>query len=304
MSQKSFKDFDDLPLTPTGLGQKEQIIADYKDRRNRRPGVTFSEGEWLNLFKHPSPVGGDFSKKRRYLSCPIKKGLSLVRNQKILTAFKERLVLEPDLKEIVVGSLLGDLGMQRSGRNWRIKLCQGNRLHRAYLWHLFDKLYYFSLSSPQPYLRKSGLAWQWDSIAHPAFSELHEEWFVLDPMGSGGFKKTVPTNFESNYLTDRTLAYWYMDDGYILDPRGIGKALAFATHGFKPKEVAILCQALRSKYGWKVWAKKNKGKEVVVISGDNFEDVLSKIGPYIHPSMLYKVPLPRKKRSKNGQVLN
>lgn len=275
--------------------EKEQIVSDYRNRKKRRPSSSYSQDEWLTRI-------GDvrFLVDRKLLKAPIKKSLSTVRNQTILNAFKQKIFLTGNLKELIAGGLLGDFGMRKSGKHWSIKICQSTKKHFAYVWHLYDQLYYFSLSSPQPYYRNgNSLEWQWDTISHPEFDKIHQDWYVPKTTAAGKivYTKIIPANFETDYLTDRALAYWYQDDGYMLDSKG-SKGLCFATHGFTEIEVERLCQSLRAKYGWDVRAKNNKKAKVVAISGKNFDDVMSKIGPYIHPSMMYKIPTPRKPKKK------
>jgi len=58
------------------------------------------------------------------------------------------------------------------------------------------------------------------------------------------------------HLTDRALAYWYMDDGSIASKKRLGTVLH--TQGFDLSEVKILCQELTDKFGLKCWPKLNK----------------------------------------------
>lgn len=109
-----------------------------------------------------------------------------------------------------------------------------------------------------------------------------------------------------NYLTPRSLSYWFMDDGGKLsyNKNFERKGFIFNTHAFSKEEVISLCQGLKNRYGLECWTKLNKRKYIIVISGKSHEIMMKLINPFIIPSMRYKIPfydewLKTKKRSKN-----
>lgn len=269
--------------------EKLEYAKNLRFRRKRMPTPSFSKEKWLEIINDPN-----FALDRKFFSTPNKKALSKVRDQTIIVAYKKKLSLNKELKEIAIGGLLGDVGMQGYEKNWRLKFSQSAKKHQIYAWHLYDKFYYFSLTPPQAYWRNNNtLALQWTTIGHPDFNQLHSDWYSKSITSTGKIKytKIIPANFETDYLSDRTVAYWYMDDGYKMSSNG--KGIEFATHCFEESEVERLCQSLRNRYGWKVWSKSKDDRKVVAVSGSNYDDFMLKIGPYIHPSMMHKVPPPR-----------
>lgn len=60
-------------------------------------------------------------------------------------------------------------------------------------------------------------------------------------------KKTINIAMLEDLMSAATLAYWYMDDGYIGSPGRYG--LFYATHGFTEDEVDKLAALLTKKFG-------------------------------------------------------
>lgn len=267
--------------------EQNEIISNYIIRSRGRP---IKKHNWEELFNNPQ-----FLKDRKLFSVPVKKAFSTVRKPELLTLLKNKLTVDPSLHQALSGMMAGDLGMRKSGNNWGFKICQAHNKHKAYVFSIYNQLFYFSLTTPQPYLRKNSLEWQWDTITSPNFAKFHDDWYIFDS-SSNKYKKIVPKNFTTEYLSDRALAYWYMDDGYLLDSKGIGKAVALSTHGFEESDVQALSDGLNQKYNWKSRLGTNKGKKVIIIPGEHDQDFLNRVKPHIHQSMTYKLPTQRKPR--------
>jgi hypothetical protein len=106
-------------------------------------------------------------------------------------------------------------------------------------------------------------------------------------------KKRVPRNLVKEHLTDRSLAYWLMDDGgksnYNKDRPKLN-GVTINTQGFSKAEVDHLVAQLISVFGLDCWIGRDKGKWTIVISGKLFPTLAKRIGTYIHHSMVYKFP--------------
>lgn len=56
----------------------------------------------------------------------------------------------------------------------------------------------------------------------------------------------------------------------------------------------MLCDILNKKFGYETWHKQNKGKPIVVVSGNSYDDLTRKVYPHIVPCMQHKWPTARK----------
>ena len=98
-------------------------------------------------------------------------------------------------------------------------------------------------------------------------------------------KKVVPLNIYE-YLTPLALAVWIMDDG--------GRAnsgLRIASNSFTIKEVELLNDVLNSKYCQETSIQKIgiNSQYSIYIKKNSINNLKNIVGPYIHPSMLYKL---------------
>nr|YP_006072998.1 intronic ORF [Nitella hyalina]AEH42864.1 intronic ORF [Nitella hyalina] len=205
--------------------------------------------------------------------------------------------LTPELSDISIGLLLGDVSLQtqNNGKTYRIKFEYGNK-NFEYAKHLYEKLAPWILSPPraQDRVNTNGVTvrtWCFQTISHSAFLPLAS--IFLDQ----NRKKHIIPCLVEDYLTAQGLAYWYMDDGGRADyGNRTQKGMSLHTHGFKEHEVVLLCDGLKKKFDLQCWPKRNKKKFMIVISGHSYETVISLIGNSLIPSMKHKLPLPRKLR--------
>lgn len=210
--------------------------------------------------------------------------------KKLLKEYKQSLHLSQTLFEIALGTLLGDASLQTQdrGTSYRLKFQQADRLHREYLFHLHHKFQEWVLSPPFFDARRK--MWSFQTMAHPDFTKLAQI-FVLDSQGTPCHKH-IKANFVEDHLSPRALAYWIMDDGgracYNRDYER--KGLVLNTHGFLQDQVEILAEGLRHRYGLKCWVKQNKKKWIIVISGSEYQKMMTLIGDFLIPSMYHKIP--------------
>ena len=78
------------------------------------------------------------------------------------------------------------------------------------------------------------------------------------------------------------------------------KGVIFNTHCFTRNEIQQLMEVLRMHYGLETSERKQKDGIQIYISGKPYERFRRIIDPYLHPSMLYKVPVDRKHKCLNG----
>lgn len=103
-----------------------------------------------------------------------------------------------------------------------------------------------------------------------------------------GRRKIIPESI-SEQLTPIGLATWFMDDGSIKSHESRGRILN--THAFTSTEIALLCDALQSKFSLKAWPRKQADGMQIYISGHSAEILQELIEPHIIPMMRYKLPL-------------
>lgn len=218
-------------------------------------------------------------------------------SRKALKQYKSQISLKREQFETCIGLILGDASLQTQddSKSYRLKFEVGEK-NIEYLKHIQEVLEPFIISQPREVTRvnKAGntvKTFQLNTISHPDFN-VFAEGFLLN---KGNKKKSIDYNFLYENLTARSIAYWFMDDGGKLDyTSNEGKGIVFHTQGFQLEEVQHLCKILHERFGYKTWVKKNKGKYIVAISGEDYEDLTKNVYPYIVPSMQQKWPKPRK----------
>lgn len=193
------------------------------------------------------------------------------------------------LKPFLYGKLLGDANLERPSLNRpksRLKLEHGIK-QKDYLLHCYKRIHNFC---NKPFFRERKLIYK-NEVKHyhtgiiqsqrlDAFTKLYNLWY--------NDKKELPIDLE-DYFTVETLAYWFMDDGYIhFKTRAVD--ICFSTHSFSEKSVDRLVFLLNNKFDLN--ASKSPIKHQFIIRIGHEEKVLKfkeLVKPYIIPSMEYKI---------------
>ena len=94
----------------------------------------------------------------------------------------------------------------------------------------------------------------------------------------------------SDHLTDRSLAFWIMDDGQQVKRGGV----TLCTDSFNSEEVGILRDTLKSNFNLitSIHNKKSSSGsyyERIYINKDSLDSIKPSLIPHMHDSMLYKV---------------
>lgn len=207
---------------------------------------------------------------------------------KELEAYKEKLKLSKEQREVIVGLALGDAHLESwNGQVARIKVEQ-SEAHKAYVMHLYQLLQEWVRTPPRrKCVRSRGTeSWNWwfQSLSHGAF-RFYWHQFYQDG------RKCIPALIH-HWLTPRALAYWYMDDGSIKSAQS--KAVLFNTQGYTQQEVMRLCNVLKVLYNLKAKPRKQKEGHQIFISGESYDDFGALVRPFLIPEMLYKLPGPRR----------
>jgi len=193
--------------------------------------------------------------------------------------------------EASIGLMLGDacLQTQNKGRNYRLKFEWGNinKLYTEHVYNLFDE---WVLSPPHKKTRTNNkgntvINWGFQTISHEAFNSLKDLFLINKHKG-------VVNNLIKNHLTERGLAYWFMDDGGKLDynKNSINKSIVLNTHSFTLNEVEMMSKELSDKFNLDTEVRLNKSKYVIVIKSDSYPVFNDLTQLHIIPSMRYKLP--------------
>jgi len=225
---------------------------------------------------------------------PIQKQ-QIGQSRRILRSYKNQLKLSESQFDTSIGLMLGDASLQTQdgGKSYRLKFEVGDR-NREYLTHIKSVFNDYILQEPRLTVRTNKnenqvSTWQLETVSHTEFSKL------ADILLNANRKKYIKPELIQEYLTERGLAYWFMDDGGKLDyGPNEGKGFVLNTQGFVEQDVHYLAEGLEQKFGLQTWVKPNKNGYVVAISGQDYEKFLALIDPYLIQSMRHKIPTPRK----------
>jgi hypothetical protein len=193
------------------------------------------------------------------------------------------------LKPFLYGKMLGDANLERPTKllkKSRLKL-EHSIKQKEYILHCYNKMHNFF---NKPFDRERKLLYK-GSVRHYKTSILQSKRLdVFTDMYNDWYKdiKSLPGDlFE--YFTAETLAYWYMDDGYIhFKTRSID--ICFCTNGFSEKDVDTLVSILNSKFDLQASKSPSKGRFIIRIGHkDKILKFKELVKPYIIDSMVYKI---------------
>ena len=232
---------------------------------------------------------------------------------KLLSDYKKTLKLSSLQKQTLIGILLGDgcLETQNNGRTYRLLIAQSEQ-HAFYCDHLYSLFSKWVLTPPKISTHSNGLkVKKFKTISHSSFRFYGQQFYenlALARFASPGLKiqkrrKKLPKLIH-RWLSARSLAYWFMDDGSWKSATSFGVILN--TQNFKLCEVQTLCQILTHRWNLQCWPRKQKNKLKVYyqiyISGRSFKQFLKIIEPYLIDSMRYKLPPPYLKQIQTTQL--
>lgn len=206
-------------------------------------------------------------------------------HKKDIEDYKKRLKLTKEQREIVIGLLLGDAHFetQNRGKTYRMKIEQ-SAIHRDYVDHLYQVFRKWVLTPPKTksVVTRNKLTqnYRFQTVNHGAFRYYAHQFYCAH-------KKCVP-KLINRMLTQRAIAYWFMDDGSIKSKES--KGIIFNTQGYIKKDVERLVSVLKEKFSLKAKPRKQKEGYQIYISGDSYERFCNIVKPYLIKEMSYKLP--------------
>lgn len=204
----------------------------------------------------------------------------------------QRLRFSPELREVLVGVLLGDAHLEtfNRGRTFRLKIEQSQQ-HAAYVDHLYEWFRPWTATPPRSKTRSTAgrtpTESRWfQTVGHGSFRFYAHQFYRAG-------KKVVPKLIH-RWLTPRTLAYWFMDDGSMKS--GQSKGVLFNTQAFDKPDVERLVTVLQTKLGLAASLRRQGKGWQVYVSGKSYETLRQLIEPFLIPNMRHKLPPTRRTR--------
>jgi LAGLIDADG DNA endonuclease family len=197
------------------------------------------------------------------------------------------------LKEMLVGAILGDAYIKRTGINKAFISFEQSSKKIEYLNYLHRTVKQEGLplidEKTKEYLRND---LRHDIVNKSLYfrSQSVEELKPLaDLFLNESGKKIIPRNIV-DYLTPRSLAFWIMDDGQQVKRGGV----TLCTDSFSSEEISILREALFKNFNLETSIHMKKGKnealyERIYLKKDSFEEFKPALIEHMHDSMLYKI---------------
>jgi len=201
---------------------------------------------------------------------------------------KSNLELTPELSEIIIGLMLGDLFAERKSlsSNTRLQFKQSNK-NKDYIDHLYSLFKEFCGSEPKvtswfdsrPTKNKTYSSIKFSTFSIPCFNEFRSMFYDLEGV------KFIPNNLE-NLLTARSLAYWVMDDGYKS-----GNGFYFCTDSYLLSDIHKLANILKNKFDLECGIHKHTNGHRLYIFSSSKDKLLQLIKPYLLTHFYYKFDL-------------
>lgn len=220
-------------------------------------------------------------------SLPLLKPRDGLVSRRLTESEKLQFTLSPQLKDILVGLILGDLNVnnRRLGKNPCLRFRQG-AVHEDYLLHLYELFKEFCPSGPKTQtsmLKVTGKGYKaiyFGTYALPCFGEF------LDIFYQDGIK-VVPANI-ANLLTPSGLAYWICDDGGFNKKN---RAVVLSTQSFTLEGVELLVKTLNDKFNLNCTINKNGNNFVIRISSKSLSLLQDLLTPHMPNMMRHKIGL-------------
>lgn len=202
-------------------------------------------------------------------------------------------------KEILYGILLGDanLDTENGGRTYRLRVVQGEE-HKAYLFHLYET--FQELTGTEPKFNPANKTWYFNTLQDGCFRFYGTQFYKQ--VGQDRVKM-IPRQI-SNWISLRTMAYWYCDDGSVKDKK-TSPAFRLCTDKFEKQDVERLVKALQDRYQVNAKLFENRPNQYRIYIGaadpSKFSSKQTPLNirdqefgkqflPYIIPEMRSKIP--------------
>ena len=209
-----------------------------------------------------------------------------VKPKRLTNLERQAFSLPEELKQILVGLILGDLYVTKRHTNARLMFKQGI-IHEDYLMHLYELFKNHCSALPKtrsqaPDLRTGKVysSIYFNTYSLPCFNEFYDLFY---PEG----KKVIPGNI-ADLLSPSGLAYWISDDGTFVRGRDI---VTICTDSFLESDVDLLLAVLSNKFGLKCRkGKRGNGFRITIVKS-SLSKLRELVQSHLHSTMLHKIGL-------------
>lgn len=195
--------------------------------------------------------------------------------------FSEKdLQLSDEQEQFILGSLLGDLSIDLTGKMKNAKLCLVHSIKQEELFMKKVEILGEFMGSYKLYSQydnrtnKVYQTWRGNSKSHKLFNKIYNLLYLNKI-------KTITQEYLDKINNPLALAFWFMDDGTYQG--------TIATNCFTEKEVDLMVSWMYKKWNIICTKQRNLDNFVLYISQKSRLDFERLIFPYIVPSMYYKL---------------
>jgi predicted DNA-binding protein YlxM (UPF0122 family) len=183
-------------------------------------------------------------------------------------------------KEFIVGTMLGDGCIRKSGKIPRLVLVHSKKHELYFHWKISQLDKYFNLWREQVHPRKNSTLLYTETLQHAGLIDFYEMFYKNGT-------KIIPNNLDM-YMTPYSLAIWFLDDGTL----NSGTNHRIHTNCFTYSEQVELKNLLKRCFDLECKIIERKDKQYILSFDRNNTVKLSNIiEPYVIPSMKYKLRL-------------
>lgn len=197
------------------------------------------------------------------------------------------------LKDMLVGTLLGDASIRRTGLDKAYITFEQSGKKSEYLNYLYNLAKEQGLplmsDTVKEYTRSDSRYGTKNTSLYFRTESLEELKPLADLFLDESGKKIIHSSI-SDHLSERSLAFWIMDDGQQVKRGGV----TLCTDSFKSDEVSLLRESLKSNFNLitSIHNKKSSSGstfERIYINKDSLDLIKPNLIPHMHETMLYKV---------------
>lgn len=190
-------------------------------------------------------------------------------------------------KDIVIGMILGDAYLQKTGKqNARLRLEQGISQRNYLEWKVEQLQNYFQsnikvLERKNPVWKKTYKYVRIQSTASPDLGKLRSIFY-------NNSQKIIPKTIMVLFKSTLSLAVWFMDDGYYYHR---DEMAYLYIPNFNKDSKRYLIEMLKKNFNLLPMLKEKKKGSVLIFSVMETQKLISLIQKHIILSMRYKLPL-------------
>ena len=195
-----------------------------------------------------------------------------------ILALHDEIVLSHDLYQLVLGSLLGDGSIRKSGHHTGYFREEHSPAQAEYVdWK------HQAFGDLARKIRSTENRYGFETVPATVFGRLKSSFYR-----ENGRYKSINVRV-LRQLTPFSLAVWYQDDGALQDDGGKRQRNCIYFHRSNQETREMVPAALEERFGLQARIYATKSSSVISFSGEDaikFEQI---IAPYVHPSMSYKL---------------